>query len=312
MSVLLALTAAITYGVGDFLGGLSARRWRVFPTTLTTCVVATVLLGFVLLITGGEWSAATLLSGSLAGLFAASGFLTFYAALAVGPISIIAPLIALLNSAVPVLWSVLFGAQLSPLAWTAITIAVIGSVLAGSQHGGTARGVRGKTLLYTVISGLSFGLCIVALDGPPASSQLIPAFLDSAVSALLLVLLIGLAAVSPTIARWLSGLDAPGDVVGTPHGPDIDVSSISIRTLERKPSVGLRLGVASGTFTAAANAAVMTALHTGDLAVVAVLNNLYPISTIVLAWIVLRERLSLVQLAGVMLAVVASVLLGIA
>ncbi|HKT57706.1 MAG TPA: EamA family transporter [Microbacterium sp.] len=312
MSVLLALTAAITYGVGDFLGGLSARRWRVFPTTLTTCVVATVLLGFVLLITGGEWSAATLLSGSLAGLFAASGFLTFYAALAVGPISIIAPLIALLNSAVPVLWSVLFGAQLSPLAWTAITIAVIGSVLAGSQHGGTARGVRGKTLLYTVISGLSFGLCIVALDGPPASSQLIPAFLDSAVSALLLVLLIGLAAVSPTIARWLSGLDAPADVVGTPHGPDIDVSSSSIRTLERKPSVGLRLGVASGTFTAAANAAVMTALHTGDLAVVAVLNNLYPVSTIVLAWIVLRERLSLVQLAGVVLAVVASVLLGIA
>ncbi|HWT32487.1 MAG TPA: EamA family transporter, partial [Microbacterium sp.] len=93
---------------------------------------------------------------------------------------------------------------------------------------------------------------------------------------------------------------------------DIDVASGAIRTLERKPAVGMRLGVASGTVTAAANAAIMTALHTGDLAVVAVLNNLYPVSTIVLAWLVLRERLSPLQLTGVALAVVASVLLGLA
>ena len=129
---------------------------------------------------------------------------------------------------------------------------------------------------------------------------------------MLLVLLIAFPRVSPAIGGWLSGLDAPSDVVGTPHGPDIDVTSGSVRTLERKPAVGLRLGVASGTFTAAANAAIMTALHTGDLAVVAVLNNLYPVSTIVLAWLVLRERLSPLQLTGVALAVVASVLLGLA
>lgn len=312
MSVLLALTAAITYGIGDFLGGLSARRWRVFPTTLTTSVVAAVLLGFVLPVTGGQWSLPTLLSGSLAGVFAAAGFLTFYAALAVGPISIIAPLIALLNSAVPVLWSVVFGARLSALAWVAIAIAVVGSVLAGTQTGTGARGIRGKTLGYALVSGFSFGLCIVVLDVPPPGSRLIPVFLDSAVSALLLVLLITIAAVSPTIGRWLSSLDAPSDVVGTPHGPDIDVASGAIRTLERKPAVGMRLGVASGTVTAAANAAIMTALHTGDLAVVAVLNNLYPVSTIVLAWLVLRERLSPLQLTGVALAVVASVLLGLA
>jgi uncharacterized membrane protein len=250
--------------------------------------------------------------GSLAGLFAASGFLTFYAALAVGPISLIAPLIALLNSAVPVLWSVAFGARLSPLAWVAIAIAIVGSVLAGSQSSGSAGGIRGRTLLYTVISGLSFGFCIVALDVPEAASKLIPAFLDSGVSALVLLLLVGVAAVVPPVRRWLTSLDAPGEAVGTPHGPDIGVTSGAISTVTKKTTVGLQLGIASGAFTAVANAAVMIALHTGDLAVVAVLNNLYPVSTIVLAWIVLRERLSVTQLAGVVLAVVASVLLGAA
>jgi uncharacterized membrane protein len=310
--VLLALTAAVTYGIGDFLGGLSARRWRVLPTTLTSTAVAAILLGIVLVFTGGEWSPTTLSMGALAGLFAGAGFLMFYAALAAGPISLIAPLIALLNSAVPVLWSVVFGAKLSALAWIAIGIAIVGSVLAGTHTGEGTGGIRGKTLLYTIISGLSFGFCIVALDVPPESSKLIPAFLDSAVSALTLVALIGVAAVAPPSKRWQTGLDAPADVVGTPHGPDIDVTSGAIRTVTTRPALGLQLGIASGLFTAIANAAVMIALHTGDLAVVAVLNNLYPVSTIVLAWIVLRERLSLLQLAGVVLAVIASVLLGAA
>ncbi|KHK98529.1 hypothetical protein LK09_05985 [Microbacterium mangrovi] len=310
MPVLLALAAAVTYGVGDFLGGLSARRWRVLPTTVTSTSVAAVLLAIVLMFTGGEWSATTLVMGSLAGLFAASGFLTFYAALAAGPISLIAPLIALLNSAVPVLWSVVFGAALSPLAWVAIALAIVGSVLAGSAGGGSSGGIRGRTLLYTIISGLSFGFCIVALDVPPESSNLIPAFLDSGVSALVLLLLVAVAAVVRPVRRWLASLDAPGDAVGTPHGPDVGVASGAIRTVPAKTAVGVQLGVASGAFTAVANAAVMMALHTGDLAVVAVLNNLYPVSTIVLAWIVLRERLTVMQLAGVVLAVVASVLLG--
>lgn len=324
MPVLLALAAAVTYGVGDFLGGLSARRWRVLPTTVTSTTVAAVLLGLVLVFTGGQWSVTTLVMGSLAGLFAASGFLTFYAALAAGPISLIAPLIALLNSAVPVLWSVAFGARLSPLAWVAIGIAIVGSVLAGSSGAGSAGGIRGRTLLYTVISGLSFGFCIVALDVPEAASKLIPAFLDSGVSALVLLLLVGVAAVVPPVRRWLRSLDAPGEAIGTPHGPDIGVVSGAIRTqpdtstrpknttLRKTTAAGLQLGIASGAFTAVANAAVMIALHTGDLAVVAVLNNLYPVSTIVLAWVVLRERLSVMQVAGVILAVVASVLLGAA
>jgi uncharacterized membrane protein len=313
MPVLLALAAAVTYGVGDFLGGLSARRWRVLPTTVTSTSVAACLLVVVLLFTGGEWSTTTLVMGSLAGLFAASGFLTFYAALAAGPISLIAPLIALLNSAVPVLWSVVFGAPLSPLAWLAIALAIVGSVLAGSSSGGAAGGgIRGRTLLYTVVSGLSFGFCIVALDVPGPASRLIPAFLDSAVSALVLLVLVAVAAVAPPVRRWLTSLDAPGDAVGTPHGPDVALTSTAIRIAPKKTAVGVQLGIASGVFTAIANAAVMIALHTGDLAVVAVLNNLYPVSTIVLAWIVLRERLSAMQLGGVVLAVVASVLLGAA
>ena len=70
-------------------------------------------------------------------------------------------------------------------------------------------------------------------------------------------------------------------------------------------------GVA-GLLIGGANVLLMLALHAGSVAVVAVLVNLYPVATVLLAWIVLRERINAVQATGVVLAVAASVMLGLA
>ena len=309
-AAVLALAAGMSYGVADFFGGLSARSWRVFPTTLVSAAVAGTLLAVLVAVTGGAWSSPAVIGGALAALFAASGFLTFYAALAAGPISLIAPLIALLNSAVPVVWSLAGGTALRPLQWIAVAIAVAGSVLLGGERGGDRHGIRGRTLVYAVVSGLSFGFGTVALDLTPAAARFIPVFLDAAGAAVLLGLLglIGMLASGRPVRRWLGSFDGP--VVST-HGPEAPVTGGIPVPSPARSSVGVRLAMASGLLTGLANALLMLALHSGDLAVVAVLNNLYPLSTVVLAWIVLRERLSMLQTLGALLAVAASILLGL-
>jgi uncharacterized membrane protein len=313
--VLLALTAATTYGVADFFGGLGARSWRVFPTTITASAVAGAMLAVLVVCTGGVWSAPALVSGAIAALSAAIGFLTFYAALAAGPIAVVAPVIALLNSAVPVAWSAFSGAPLRPMQWMAIALAVIGSVLVGAQRGGSVRGIRGRTVVYTVISGLAFGAGTTALGEAPHDAGLIPVFLDASGAAVLLGIL-GLLGFFAPIRRWLAGFDDDDALPeATMHGPETTMTgptaTIAVRSLTARAGAGVWFAVVSGVLTGGANALLMLALHVGDLAVVAVLNNLYPVSTVILAWIVLRERLSLVQTLGAVLAVAASILLGL-
>ena len=112
LAVILALGSALAYGVSDFLGGTAAARLRVIPTTILSYVTATVVLTILILVTGGVWSGAVLLWGSVAGVAAVVGFVTFYAAMAIGPMSLVSPLIAVLGSAVPVVAAVAFGEQL--------------------------------------------------------------------------------------------------------------------------------------------------------------------------------------------------------
>ena len=90
--VVLALGAALLYGVADFFSGVAARRIAVLVATMINYAVATVVLVVVVLTVGGVWSPTAIASGVTAGLLAAVGFLTFTAALAAGPISLMTPL----------------------------------------------------------------------------------------------------------------------------------------------------------------------------------------------------------------------------
>jgi len=71
-------------------------------------------------------------AGSIAGAFAVVGFLTFYAAMAAGPMGVLSPAIATMQAAVPVAVGVTFGARLGPLGWTGILAALIAAGLLGS------------------------------------------------------------------------------------------------------------------------------------------------------------------------------------
>ena len=172
--VVLALGAALLYGVADFMSGVAARRIPVLVATTINYAFATVVLVIVVFAVGGVWSNQAIVSGLVAGVLAAVGFLTFTGALAAGPISLMTPLIALLSSAVPVVVALVLGDRLEPIAWIAIGVAIVGSVLIGVERRVSARSAKPRTLVFAVISGVCFGFATVALDAAPAGSPAPP------------------------------------------------------------------------------------------------------------------------------------------
>jgi len=313
--VVLALGAALLYGVADFMSGVAARRIPVLVATTINYAFATVVLVIVVLAVGGVWSNQAIVSGLVAGVLAAVGFLTFTGALAAGPISLMTPLIALLSSAVPVVVALVLGDRLEPIAWIAIVVAIIGSVLIGLERRVSARAAKPRTLVFAVISGLGLGFATVALDAAPADAGMVAIFLDTTAGLVLLLGIVGLARAVPVMRRAVAVLDAhpaePGPHLADTPAPGAARLGAGIRAADPRRRAR-RLAGAAGLLIGGANVLLMLALHAGSVAVVAVLVNLYPVATVLLAWIVLRERINAVQATGVVLAVAASVMLGLA
>ncbi|MDF0512071.1 EamA family transporter [Agromyces sp. H3Y2-19a] len=320
--VALALGAALAYGVADFLGGVAARRATVFASTTVNYAVAALVLVVVVSATGGVWSLPAVTSGLIAGVLALIGFLAFFAALAAGPISLVTPVIALLSSAVPVAAALIIGDPLGPLVWVAVVAAVVGSVLIGMEHRLSVSGLSTRTVVFTLAAGLGFGFATVALDRVPDDSGLIPVLLDSVTGAVVLLAVALLAPMSAPIRRLLALLDPPAaSLESAAPARESDRSPARTEDGDESPaeagthglaSTAMLSAAAAGLLTGIANVLLMLGLHAGNVAVVAVLTNLYPLATMALAWIVLREHLSRVQLVGALLALAASVLLGVA
>ena len=221
------------------------------------------------------------------------GFVAFYAALAAGPMSLAAPLIAVLGSLVPVLVAVIVGETLPLLAWVAIGLAIVGAGLISVARRAEAPRLRPRTVVLSVVAGASLGLSVVFLDRVPADSGITSAVVEVAVGVLALGATLALMRMSPAVARAAGSLDGGAPSSGS-RGRALLVSVVA----------GVLLGVA--------NAALVVALLGGSLAVVSVLVGLYPAATILLARLVHGERISGVQLVGVVVAIGASVLLALA
>ena len=294
LAVVFALVAALALGVSDFYGTLATRRIGSVATTLAGYSTATMLIALGLLIVPSVWSFDAVFFGALAGVSIAIGFLTFYLAVAAGPVAVVAPMIAVLYAAIPVAWAVARGELLSALGWVGVGIGVI-AVLAlsippkdGAENSaeraveasqGRGTGPRPATLALAVIAALGLGGATIAMDYVPSGSGIAPALIQSAVAVLVVAVV------------WVF---VPRPPRGEFHTPSLGMAAWS----------GLLLGLGNGLF--------VLALQLGSLALVSVLVALYPLSTILLARFVLKEHLSRIQWAGVGLAVLAAVLLGAA
>jgi drug/metabolite transporter (DMT)-like permease len=266
----LALSSAIGFGVSDFVGGIASRRVAALRVVLVSYPVALGLLGALAAIVGGPVSAGALLWGSLGGLSQACGVWWLYAALGAGPISVVSPVAATLTAAVPVVIGVALGDRPGLLPAVGIVLALVAVVLLGrdaSNRDGGPHPVTMKVAWLTVGSGVGFGLNFVLIHQAPVESRLWP-LLFARMAATTLVI---------TVAAVTHNLRPPS-------------------------GVPLRLALAVAVLDASANVAMILALHAALLSLASVVISLYPAATVVLAIVVLGERVTRPQAVGLVVA----------
>jgi drug/metabolite transporter (DMT)-like permease len=307
LTVVLGLSGALVYGFADFLGGLASRRVRAVTVAAVAAAVGIVPLLVGLVVVGGAFGAESLLWGAVAGVSGGVGVLLLYRALAIGPMSVLSPLTAVFAASVPVLVAVLRGTALSGIAVVALVVAVLAVVLVASVRDTSGARVTAAGLVTAAVAGCGFGGIVLAYDMTPSDSGVAPLV----VSRVLQAVLLGTAAIVVT-RRGPGGAADPvrsADVPGSAAPP-------GIRGGGRWSARVVWTVVACGVLDAAANVFIQAGLHSSEdpatLPVVSVLNALYPIGTVVLAGIVLRERLTAVQWTGIVLAFGASVGLALA
>ena len=283
----LALLSGLCWGSADFLGGLMTRRVGVLLVMAIGQGAGLVITGLLIAVVGDPMPERQyLVYGASGGVAGAIGLAALYQALAIGPMSVVAPTAAL-SVTVPVLIGIAQGDRPAPLQAAGMVCAIVGIVLAareadptdieGGEEPPSRRGWRGPGLPLALVAALFLGLLVASLDAAGEGSAVWAAFSVRVVS---VPLFVGAALI------W--------------------------RTHERVPTrreTGTL--VAIGAVDNLANVSFALASRTGMLALVSVLGSLYPVSTVLLARGFLHERLSRLQTTGVATAFVGVALIAL-
>ncbi len=324
LTVVLGLAGALVYGAADFVGGLAARRISALRVTGLGALSGLMLLGLGALIIPGRWSAEALIWGGISGVTGAAAIALLYACLAIGPMSILSPLTAVTSAIVPLTWGLVTGSQLGALAYPALGLALVAVVLVGFVPGEGAVRPSARGLIMATISGTLIGAFYILMEQTPDDSGLVPLIANRTVNATVMVAAIVVVAIVAAHrgVRADARLAVLDGAHGAPHalsgqgGAGVAVpASAAARasaTLRGGWRGGLLLGLACGVLDAAANVIALVGLRAGDLEVVSVLTALYPAGTILLAALVLRERIARLQWVGLVLALAASGMLALA
>jgi drug/metabolite transporter (DMT)-like permease len=304
---ILALAAAVLYGTADFLGGVASRRASVFAVLALTVpagavvMLAVALLGQVPAVGGllghgglgsptslGDWSAVGWAAAS--GVCGASGLIAFYAGFASAPISVVAPVAALVSAVLPVGVAIAGGERPAATVIAGGLICLVAIVMVSAQApqpgddpgGGPepagrprlAASGRLRALGYGAAAGAGFGLFFIFLKNAGQSGVLWPVAISRSAGT---VVAFGLVLASRTRVRW-----GRGGITG--------------------------VALASGAIDAAANVCYVLATRAGLFGLAVVITALYPGVTVLLARVLLGERMRALQRAGLLVAAAGVVL----
>lgn len=260
---LLALGASLSWGLGDFLAGLRSRSLPILTVLVVSQAAGLLTIAVVVAARGnGPPEARYVGYAVLAGLCGTVGLAALYRGLAVGDMSVVAPISAT-AAVVPVVAGLANGERPSLLQGFGVALALAGVALTAHQRG-KGRGGAAAGVGLALVAALSFGLLLVALG-----------------------------AASEGDALW-----------GTLSMRITSVSALVVAALIVRPSLALREGalpalVLVGVLDTAGNALFAIASTRSLLSLAAVLAQLYPVVTVLLARVVLGERISRHQQAGV-------------
>lgn len=270
--VLLAMSSGLCWGTADFFGGLQSRRFPALAVALWSQIIGGIALLLATLLSGQPLIGGSLGWGIVSGLFGGTGLLLFYRALATGVMSLVAPISAC-GAIVPVVIATLNGDPPGIVPAAGIAVAIAGIILVSLQSETTAHHLRQpkQTIILSLGAALSFGLFFVFIDRGTA--------------------------VSDAAALWV--------IVGARVGSLFLLTSMNAATKARATAIPASYLVPIGLIgilDTTANVLFAYASTQGNLGIVSVLGSLYPVTTVLLGRIILAERLSLVQHAGIVLA----------
>lgn len=277
LAITFALATALTYGVADYCGGRASRAAAATVVVLVgqALSIVVVLVGLAAfgdpVAPGRDW-----LIGLVAGVVGAAGLMAFYGAMAVGPMSVVAPVTAVVSAVVPVVWGLVRGDRPGTVSLVGMAAALVSVALVSGAGARAGSKVGLDVLARSAIGGLGFGGTFILLGETSDHAGLWP---------LLAMRLASVVLVASIVRRAGAGLSIPRHI--------------------------LPLAVASGSLDVTANGFYILGTRHGLLSVVAAVSSLYPASTVVLASVLDRERVSRSQALGLGFAAAALVLVSI-
>ena len=313
MPAVLGLLSAIVYGSADFLGGVASRRIGPMRTTAVGAVSGLVRLLVALPVVGGTWSVPALGWGARSGVAGSVAIGLLYGCLAIGPMSILSPLTALVSAVVPMVWGLVGGDRFGLVGSLALGLALVAVVLVGFVPEKGAVRPSGRALLMAVGAGAMLGVFLILLDQTPRDSGVVPLIANRAVNGAVMWTAVALlvlrsrrgARVRQRAERDRVDALLPGDAQARVE------AAARVDAPVRLERLGVGIAIAGGAIDASANVLILLGLRLGELTTISVLVGLYPAGTILLAAVVLRERVAPVQWFGLALAVVAAAMLAI-
>jgi len=287
LGIVLALGASVCWGSGDFLGGLTTRRASLWAVIIGSQAVGLVGAALVTVLTGHAWPGLAavwpVLLGGVASVIAIS---CFYKALAIGSMSIVAPISAT-SAMIPFLVGLALGERPGAAQLAGVVLAAAGVVLVASE-----RARAGDTIGAAALPNEP-AIQPAALDARPERRNQRRAIALSLLAAVCMgLVLIGYDATARHDALWA--------MLG---GRMSSAVLFVLVFLALRPRVEMRRSavpfiVAVGLLDTGANGLFALATTRGYLSIVAVIGSVYPVVTVVLAYAVLRERLARHQLVG--------------
>jgi len=272
MIELLALISAVLYGSADFFGGLTARRANTVATVFVSQLAGLVLILLALpFLPAATVSQRDWIWGIVAGLSGGIGVALLYRALAVGTMAVVAPITAVCAAMIPVFFGFALGERFRPLTISGIVLAFVAIGLVsqpretGHDEGQSSEGRSFPPgMMLALLAGVIIGIFFLSLARTTSA-----------------------AGMWPLIAARVTSIALFG-IIAVATGRTVRMSAPATTT-----------AVAGGVLDMLANAVYMLAARVGPLSIVVTLASLYPAATVILARVVLRERLSFVQSVGI-------------
>lgn len=277
LTVLLSTATATLFGVADFLGGFASRKHSAIAVTASSHALGLALFAVALFVFPAPFTMTALVAGLSAGVFGGVGVAALYGGLARGRMSVIAPLTASLSGSLPAAYGLLRGEGISPSAAVGLGLALAATVIVSATSAGPAEeheAVPPVAIALAVLAGFGFAGSFISFSFAGDASGFWPLFAARVMSAGMLALVV--------VCRD--------------------------RGAFRYESAVLRTTLWAGLLDASANVTMVTAIRIGPLAVASVIGSLYPVVTVLLARIVIGERLRGIQRFGVALALAAVLL----